>query len=41
MLYKFDGKNPTVGKDTYVSDLARVIGNVFIGNNMTLYDGGD
>lgn len=33
MLYKFDGKQPTVGKDTYVSDLARVIGNVVIGNN--------
>jgi carbonic anhydrase/acetyltransferase-like protein (isoleucine patch superfamily) len=33
MLYKFDGNQPTVGKDTYVSDLARVIGNVTIGNN--------
>jgi len=33
MLYKFDGKQPTVGKDSYVSDLARVIGDVFIGNN--------
>jgi len=33
MLYRFDGREPTVGKDTYVSDLARVIGNVFIGDN--------
>lgn len=33
MLYKFDGKQPTVGKDTYVSDLATVIGDVVIGNN--------
>jgi len=33
MLYKFDGKQPTVGKDTYVSDLASIIGDVFIGNN--------
>lgn len=33
MLYSFDGKRPTVGKDSYVSDLARVIGNVSIGDN--------
>lgn len=33
MLYKFDGKEPVVGKETYVSDLARVIGDVVIGNN--------
>jgi carbonic anhydrase/acetyltransferase-like protein (isoleucine patch superfamily) len=33
MLYKFNGNQPTVGEDTYVSDLARVIGNVTIGNN--------
>jgi carbonic anhydrase/acetyltransferase-like protein (isoleucine patch superfamily) len=33
MLYKFDGNQPTVGEDTYVSDLARVIGNVVIGDN--------
>ena len=31
MLYKFDGRQPTVGKKTYVSDLARVIGDVVIG----------
>lgn len=31
MLYRFDGKEPNVGKDTYVSDLARVIGDVVIG----------
>jgi len=33
MLYKFNGKQPTVGKDTYVSDLANVIGDVVIGNH--------
>ena len=33
MLYKFDGKQPTVGSDTYVSDLATVIGDVVIGAN--------
>jgi len=33
MLYRFDGREPTVGKDTYISDLARVIGDVVIGNN--------
>ena len=32
MLYEFDGKQPVVGKDTYVSDLAIVIGDVLIGN---------
>ncbi len=33
MLYKFGGKRPAVGKDTYVSDSARVIGDVVIGRN--------
>jgi carbonic anhydrase/acetyltransferase-like protein (isoleucine patch superfamily) len=33
MLYRFDGKQPTVGKDTYVSELAEVIGDVRIGDN--------
>jgi carbonic anhydrase/acetyltransferase-like protein (isoleucine patch superfamily) len=33
MLYKFDGKQPTVGEGSYVSDLARVIGDVVIGRN--------
>ncbi len=33
MLYRFDGKQPTVGKDTYVSELANVIGDVVIGDN--------
>ena len=33
MLYRFDGREPAVGKDTYVSDLARVIGDVVIGDN--------
>jgi phenylacetic acid degradation protein len=33
MLYQFDGKQPTVGADSYVSHLANVIGDVVIGNN--------
>jgi len=33
MLYKFDGRRPTVGKDSYVSELANIIGDVVIGNN--------
>jgi len=33
MLYEFDGKRPTIGKDTYVSHLATVIGDVVIGDN--------
>jgi len=33
MLYKFDGRQPTVGKDSYVSELATVIGDVVIGDN--------
>jgi carbonic anhydrase/acetyltransferase-like protein (isoleucine patch superfamily) len=33
MLYKFDGKRPSVGKDSYVSELANIIGDVVIGNN--------
>jgi carbonic anhydrase/acetyltransferase-like protein (isoleucine patch superfamily) len=33
MLYGFDGKQPVIGKDTYVSELASVIGDVTIGDN--------
>lgn len=33
MLYKFDGKQPVVGNGSYVSDIARVIGDVIIGEN--------
>lgn len=33
VLYRFDGKQPIVGKGTYVSDLAMVIGDVLIGDN--------
>lgn len=33
MLYKFDGKQPVVGKGSYVSEIARVIGDVVIGEN--------
>ncbi|MBI9089611.1 MAG: gamma carbonic anhydrase family protein [Desulfobacterium sp.] len=33
MLYHFDGKTPSVGRGSYVSDLARVIGDVEIGDN--------
>jgi len=33
MLYEYDGRRPTVGKDSYVSEIARVIGDVTIGDN--------
>jgi len=33
MLYKFDGKQPVVGENSYVSDTARVIGDVVIEDN--------
>jgi len=33
VLYKFDGKQPNIGKETYVSETAVVIGDVEIGNN--------
>lgn len=33
MLFKFDGNSPVVGKDSYVSETAQVIGNVVIGDN--------
>lgn len=33
MLYTFEEQTPTVGRGTYVSPLARVIGNVSIGEN--------
>jgi len=33
MLYRFDGKEPKAGKDSYISETAIVIGNVVIGNN--------
>ncbi len=33
MLYRFDGKQPVVGKGSYISDNARVIGDVTIGTN--------
>ncbi|MDD3845265.1 MAG: gamma carbonic anhydrase family protein [Syntrophorhabdaceae bacterium] len=33
MLYEYNGKKPTVGKDSYVSDIAHVIGDVVIGDN--------
>ena len=33
MLYSFDGKSPVVGRDTYVSETATVIGDVVIGDN--------
>ncbi len=32
MLYIFDNKSPVVGKDSYVSEWAMVIGNVIIGD---------
>lgn len=33
MLYEYDGRKPTVGRGTYVSEIARVIGDVAIGDN--------
>lgn len=33
MLYAFDGKSPEIGKETYVSEQALVIGDVKIGDN--------
>ena len=33
VLYSFDGKQPSIGKDTYVSETAQVIGDVSIGDN--------
>lgn len=33
MLYKFDGRQPKVGRDSYISELATVIGDVVIGDN--------
>lgn len=33
MLYSFDGKQPSIGKDTYVGETALVIGDVTIGDN--------
>ena len=33
MLYSFDGRKPRIGKETYVSETALVIGDVKIGNN--------
>ena len=33
MLYKFGGKQPSVGRGTYVSILAAVIGDVVIGDH--------
>jgi carbonic anhydrase/acetyltransferase-like protein (isoleucine patch superfamily) len=33
MLYSFDGNQPVVGKNTYVSETAQVIGDVVIGDN--------
>lgn len=33
MLYRFDGKEPVIGTDTYVSETALLIGDVRIGKN--------
>ena len=33
MLYRFDGKQPVIGTDSYVSDIARIIGDVVIGKH--------
>jgi carbonic anhydrase/acetyltransferase-like protein (isoleucine patch superfamily) len=33
MLFKFEGKTPVVGKNSYVSETAQVIGDVVIGDS--------
>jgi carbonic anhydrase/acetyltransferase-like protein (isoleucine patch superfamily) len=33
VLYRFDGRQPVIGKETYVSETATVIGDVVIGDN--------
>lgn len=33
MLYNFDGREPQIGSDTYISETALVIGDIKIGNN--------
>ena len=33
MLFEFEGKSPVFGSETYISELANVIGDVIIGNN--------
>ncbi len=33
MLFEFDGNSPVIGKDSYVSETAQVIGDVVIGDN--------
>lgn len=33
MLYEYNERRPSVGKDSYVSEIARVIGDVTIGDN--------
>jgi phenylacetic acid degradation protein len=33
MIYRFDGRQPVVGQDSYVSELATLIGDVVIGDN--------
>ena len=33
MLYRFDGKEPLVGEETYVSETAVVVGAVTMGKN--------
>lgn len=33
MLYRFEGRTPAIGKETYVSELAQVIGDVVIGDH--------
>ncbi|MBN2401800.1 MAG: gamma carbonic anhydrase family protein [Spirochaetes bacterium] len=33
MLYEFDGREPKIGKDSYVSETAILVGDVIIGDN--------
>ena len=36
MRYRFEGHTPSIGKGTYVSELAQVIGNVVIGDGAVI-----
>jgi carbonic anhydrase/acetyltransferase-like protein (isoleucine patch superfamily) len=33
MIYSFDGKQPSIGEETYVSETAILIGDIIVGNN--------
>ena len=39
MLYSFDGKQPRICKDSHVSDIAIVIGNIIVGESTIIAEG--